>query len=70
VRVESAVEVGDQVVLGEVEFDLPEQLGKRDGPQFGSCEPSRWFGGRLLARLSPPRRVEVLGIDAVLVGFA
>lgn len=34
VRVEGTVEVEDQVMLGKVEFDLPEKLGQRDPPQL------------------------------------
>ncbi|WP_350351876.1 hypothetical protein ABS642_00745 [Microbacterium sp. A8/3-1] len=76
VRVERAVEVEDQVMLGEVELDIAEELRERERPQI--LRRDRRLGRRrtgrrgdlLRPRLPPPRRVRVLRVDAVLVGLA
>lgn len=71
--VEGVVEVGDEAVLGEVEFDLAEQFGPGDAPQLDGGE-GRWGvwrgdGGHSGFPLLPPRGGEdQLGVDPVGVG--
>lgn len=71
--VKRAIEVRDEIVLGQVEFDLAVQLGEGEQPEVFRSDRGDGSGRRLngsVTLLLPPGRVEVLGVDAVLVGRA
>lgn len=68
--VECAIQVCDQVLLGEVQFDLTEQFWPQQRPQLERGEPVRFEGALrcFLARFTPPCGERVLGVDPVFVG--
>ncbi|WP_341935344.1 hypothetical protein MRBLWO14_000991 [Microbacterium sp. LWO14-1.2] len=72
---EIVVKVRDEVVLAEVDLDTVEQLRHDERPELvrgdrvaGQDRSFRGRRDRCFPLFLPPGRVEVLGVDAVLVG--